>query len=92
MAVVNVVQLHLGQRMGKGELLKDAVIFVNVLGPFLQYIQLTTIYLVGDHVAYVLQLVHPGQGVPTEIYAWQFPWSLEEGHAFRFALSWILVS
>ena len=89
MTVVDVVQLHLGQRMGKGELLEDAVGFVNELGTLLHDIQLSTIYLVGGHVAYVLQLVHRGQGVPTDVDTWQIPWSLKEGQAFCFVFSWI---
>ena len=60
MTIVDVVELDSSQRVGKVELLCDAVVLVNVLRSFLQDIHLTAINLVADHVAHMLQLVHPG--------------------------------
>ena len=49
-------------------------------------VQLTAIQLVADHVAQMLQLVHPGQGLNTEVHAWKNYRLVEKGHAFGVAL------
>ena len=54
MAVVDIVELDFWQRVGKVELLVDAVVLVNVLSPLLEDIHLTAINLVADHVAHML--------------------------------------
>ena len=60
MAIVYILELDSGQRVGKVELLSDAIVLVNGLSPLLQDIHMTAINLVVDHVAHMLQLVHPG--------------------------------
>ena len=65
MAVVDVIKLDFSQRVGKVKLLIDAIVLVNILSPFLHDVHLTAVHLIADHVAHMLQLVHPGQGVPT---------------------------
>ena len=48
--VIDVMQFGFGHRMGKVELVINAVVLVNVLNPLLEDIHLTAIDLVADHV------------------------------------------
>ena len=59
MAVVDVIELDFSQRVGKVKLLIDAIVLVKILSTFLVDIHLTAVHLVADHVAHMLQLVHP---------------------------------
>ena len=84
--VVDSIELQLGCRVCTEELLVDAVSLVNVLCSLLGDVQLAAIHLVADHVAQVLQLVHPGQGVITEVHAWENSGLVQKCHAFSLAL------
>ena len=85
MAVINVVQLYLCSWMGKGELLHDTVVLLNVPGPLLVEVQLTAINLVAYHGTQMLQFIHPRQRIPTKVHVWEVSRFVEECQALGFA-------
>ena len=57
-AIVDFVEEHLGNWVGKEEFLVDIAVLVNISGQFLVHISLSSIYLVAHHVPQVQQPVH----------------------------------
>ena len=65
-AVVDVVDPYFGLGMGKVKFLTDGVVLVDILGCLDLDVKLISINGVGDGVAEMLQLIHPGELVPTQ--------------------------
>ena len=54
--------------MCKMKLLVQSAVPLNVPGHLLLHVHLTSIYLIGDHIAKVLEVVHPGERVATQVH------------------------
>ena len=66
MTVEDIVHIDVSGRVGKVELLVQVAVLVNVHGNLLLHVQLTTIYLVGDSCAQMLQTCHPRKRISTQ--------------------------
>jgi hypothetical protein len=68
MRVVDVVNLDFCHWVGKVKFLVQTTISINIPANLLFHVKLTPIYLVGDSGSKMLQTVHPGKGVATQVH------------------------
>ena len=87
MAVIDVINLDFCHWVGKVKFLVQTTISINIPANLLFHVKLTPIYLVGDSGSKMLQTIHPGKRVASQVHTGQVSLLVQECYALCLALS-----
>ena len=90
--VVDAVEVKLGDRMTKVELLCQVIVLSDVLSSLHTNIMLHAIHFILQIISQMLARIYPGKIIATKLHIWQVPFLLHKCQAFCLTFPWIRIS